>query len=385
MFNVQSSKLNSYAYYRLPRANSFLRLVQQNGAPLRIRSLEALNGRQGFVIAPFAITDDCPLLLMQPDIVEEVAIDLSPAQSMFNGQSSSQKASHPSPTYHIDFSNFHAHLETGEFRKLVLARCDNLKADHPVEPEQLFLRACQMYPRQFIALVSSPACGTWLMATPEILLENNGTQWKTIALAGTMQLQDEQLAFDNPPQPVGTRADEQAHIAWSIKNIQEQRYVATYMVETLEHFSSDISEEGPYTARAGHLVHLRSDFNFTLPTNHRLGSLLNALHPTPAVCGLPKREAFRFICGNEFAPRRYYSGFMGPLRMKLPGKDSAAEATHLYVSLRCMEIQPGNYQLHAGGGLLRDSVEQQEWDETEAKMETMRNLIHYPCIATKKT
>ncbi len=366
--------MTSYAYYRLPRAKSYTRIVQHKGEPEQIRSVESLNGRRGFVVAPFAITDGCPLLLIQPD---EVTVgEMGEAMPSADVPSMDEKAeTSPSLSYHIDFSNFFAHLQSGEFRKLVLARREEIHTQTPVEPEELFLRACRMYPRLFVALVSAPACGTWLMATPEILLESDGQRWKTIALAGTMKLRKEQLAFDNPPQSAWARGDEQANIAWSTKNIQEQRYVATYMVETLEHFSTDITEDGPYTARAGHLVHLRSDFSFTLPDTKHLGSLLKALHPTPAVCGLPKREAFKFISRNEYAPRRYYSGFMGPLRLASASEECGAESTHLFVSLRCMEISGNHYKLHAGGGLLRDSNEQQEWNETEAKLETMRSLL----------
>jgi isochorismate synthase len=53
--------------------------------------------------------------------------------------------------------------------------------------------------------------------------------------------------------------------------------------------------------------------------------------------------------------------------------------THLYVSLRCMNIEGNHYHLYAGGGLLKDSILEQEWQETEAKLETMRR-----CIAIKK-
>ena len=157
-------------------------------------------------------------------------------------------------------------------------------------------------------------------------------------------------------------------VRWSTKNIQEQRYVATYIAECLERFSLDFREEGPRTVRAANLVHLRSDFTFTLYNNARVGDLLQALHPTPAVCGLPKREAFQFIVNNEHTPRKYYSGFMGPLLM-------AGDEAHLYVSLRCMQIVGSDYRLYAGGGLLRDSLLDQEWQETEAKMQAMRRLL----------
>ena len=357
--------MTSFAYYRLPYAGTYTRLTQHNGEPIRLRSYAELNGREGFVFAPFSISDNCPLLLLQPDEVEE--LEVSGEKPMARKEMPETASRMPYPNYHIDFSNFHAHLCTGEFRKLVLARRDEVSC--PVQPDVvgLFLRACQMYPRLFIALVSTPVTGTWLMATPEILLEGNGVEWKTIALAGTMQLREDQLAFDNPLHTANEEQEEKAHIAWNSKNIQEQRYVATYIIETLEQFASSIDEQGPYTARAGHLVHLRSDFSFKLPDTNNLGSLLLALHPTPAVCGLPKREAWQFILRNEYAPRRYYSGFVGPLH---PNGD-----THLYVSLRCMEIRDDGCQLYAGGGLLRDSVEQLEWEETEAKMQTMRRLL----------
>ena len=256
--------------------------------------------------------------------------------------------------YSIDFANYHAQLENDAFRKIVLARCANEKMPEGVEPMELFYRACALYPRLFIALVDTPKSGCWLTATPEILLEGQGSDWRTIALAGTMKLEGDQLNGEGES------------LTWSTKNIQEQRIVATYITECLEQFTSDFREEGPRTVRAANLVHLRSDFTFRLSDHAHIGNLLQALHPTPAVCGLPKREAFQFIVRNEHTPRRYYSGFMGPL---------GTDETHLYVSLRCMNIDHDTCHLYAGGGLLKDSILEQEWQETEAKLETIRKLL----------
>ena len=82
---------------------------------------------------------------------------------------------------------------------------------------------------------------------------------------------------------------------------------------------------------------------------------------------LPKHDAFKFILRNESVPRRYYSGFQGPLDVE--------GMTHLYVSLRCMSIHHNRYRLYAGGGLLSDSDEESEWNETEAKLNTMRHVL----------
>ena len=357
--------MSAFAVYRLPYGQFATMVQQTDGEPAELSSCGELNGRRGYVMAPFEIADSHPILLIRPDRVERIPVergkrieerdsvvgnsflqDISPSTFHFS-------LSTPN-TYAIDFANFHSQLEQGTFRKIVLARCAEEELADSIPPMELFYRACDLYPRMFISLVYTEKGGCWLTATPEILLEGKGTDWRTIALAGTVRLEGEQLSGEGET------------VNWSAKNIQEQRYVATYIAECLEQFTSDFSEEGPFSVRAANLVHLRSDFTFTLPSNDHLGDLLHALYPTPAVCGLPKRETFHFITHNEHTPRLYYSGFQGWL---------GEEETHLYVSLRCMKIEDRRYYLYAGGGLLKDSTEEQEWQETEAKLETMRGLL----------
>ena len=352
----EQEMMSGFAIYRLPHADTATIVRQKDGLPAEFRSCTDLNGRSGFVVAPFEVRSDQPILLIRPDEVEHVRVADIPLDE---GEPVTSSVLRDTRAYYsIDFANFHAQLEQGTFRKIVLARCSDETTPVPLSPMTLFRRACSLYPRMFISLVDTPKSGCWLTATPEILLEGGGHHWQTIALAGTMKLEGEHLKGEGET------------LNWATKNIQEQRYVATYIAECLEQFTREFREEGPYTVRAANLVHLRSDFSFTLPASDRIGDLLQQLHPTPAVCGLPKRDTFRFIVGNEHTPRRYYSGFMGML---------APEAqTHLYVSLRCMNIEGSTYHLYAGGGLLKGSTEEQEWQETEAKLETMRR-----CIATK--
>ena len=348
--------MTAFAIYRLPHEDHAILIRQSVGEPEEFLSCAELNGRRGFVVAPFQISEQQPILMIRPDSVETVPCE---ADGTWDDVMPREASHHSDPDYAIDFANFHAQLVSGTFRKIVLARCADEETSEAIAPLQLFHRACMLYPRMFIALVSTSKSGCWLTATPEILLEGKSETWRTIALAGTMKLEGDQLNGEGES------------LRWSTKNIQEQRIVATYITECLERFTGDFHEEGPRTVRAANLVHLRSDFTFSLPDNQHLGDLLHTLHPTPAVCGLPKRDTFEFITHNEHTPRRYYSGFMGIL-------DPAAE-THLYVSLRCMNIEGNRYHLYAGGGLLKDSQKELEWAETEAKLETMRR-----CIAIKK-
>lgn len=351
--------MTSYAIFRLPHEDHATLIRQTDGEPAEYLSCAELNGRRGFVVAPFQISERQPVLLIRPDSIETVPCEESEESGgqVFDCSQCrvNQVTCPPDSHYVIDFANFHAQLVSGAFRKIVLARCADEESPDVIPPMQLFHRACMLYPRMFIALVSTPKSGCWLTATPEILLEGTTVAWRTIALAGTMKLEGEHLSGEGET------------LTWSTKNIQEQRIVATYITECLERFTGEFHEEGPRTVRAANLVHLRSDFTFSLPDNLHLGDLLHTLHPTPAVCGLPKRDTFEFIIHNEHTPRRYYSGFMGIL-------DPAAE-THLYVSLRCMNIEGNQYHLYAGGGLLKDSQEEQEWAETEAKLETMRRIL----------
>ena len=320
-------------------------IVQSSGQPQEFISCAELTGRQGFVVAPFAPSESEPILLIRPDVIER-GPDITSLRQLPQGMLMGRMKEAPHQDYHIDFANFHAHLVNGEFQKLVLSRSVDIEEERNFM--SLFHLASVSYPRMMISLAYTPQSGMWLTATPEILLAGRGSQWHTIALAGTMPYADD--------------------LRWNDKNIQEQRYVATYITQQLEQFTGDITEEGPRTARAGHLAHLRSDFHFTLPEDAPIGDLLQALHPTPAVCGLPKEKARQFILQNEHHQRSYYSGFLGPLDIN--------QETNLFVTLRCMRIFNDGYRLYAGGGLLKDSVEEQEWQETETKLDTMRHIIY---------
>lgn len=336
--------MTGFALYRLPYAAECTLI---SGEVYTLQSLSDLGLRTGFVLAPFAPSHDHPVLLIRPDTVEQwsgrsVPCRLSPLSG------SSEWSDHSRSTYHSVFTDYHTRLVSGDFRKLVLARSIDVRNVGHASPFDMFQRACECYPRMFVSLAYTEDSGLWLTATPEILLSGDGHRWQTIALAGTMAYADQ--------------------VSWSDKNIQEQRFVATYISSILQRYANDVSEEGPRTVRAGHLAHLRSDFRFTLADRQPVGLLLHDLHPTPAVCGLPKREAFRFIMQHEPHDRSYYSGFMGPLFVD--------GLTNLFVTLRCMRIFQDGYRLYAGGGLLTDSVEEEEWLETEAKLDTMRRIIY---------
>lgn len=133
--------------------------------------------------------------------------------------------------------------------------------------------------------------GVWMVA-PEIILSGEKNEWSTVALAGTQPLQDGRLPQEK----------------WGEKNRREQLW-CLISVGSFCHRAFIPRRAVRIPAYAGALSHLKTSFRFTLKDNNRLGSLLELLHPTPAVCGLPKEER-RFILDNEGYDRRYYSGFI---------------------------------------------------------------------------
>jgi hypothetical protein len=105
-----------------------------------------------------------------------------------------------------------------------------------------------------------------------------------------------------------------------------------------------------------------------------LKKVIAAVHPTPAVCGLPKQSAKNFIRENEGYNREYYSGFLGELNLDLVTFKTAQ--TDLFVNLRCVKILKDKAQLFIGCGITKDSNPEAEYIETINKSMTMKKIIN---------
>ena len=273
--------MSHYAMFRLPYATMAYRVEQKTGEPLRLLTASDLDGVRGFVVAPFVASPSTPIVVIEG---EAEAVSLHARPDGVHGVEHADRNA-----YAHDFAVFHGAVSQGRFGKIVLSRSAEVATPVRPSPEGLFAEACRRYPRMMITLVSSDVCGTWLMATPETLLRREGSLWRTMALAGTMRYVD------------GEQTE-----PWSEKNISEQKLVADYVAQTLTRFAGRVEVGEPYTVRAGNLLHLRSDFSFSMADNgdYGIGDIVEALHPTPAVCGLPKDEPRTFILANERDDRR---------------------------------------------------------------------------------
>ena len=193
-------------------------------------------------------------------------------------------------------------------------------------------------------------------ATPELLIDVSGDTFKTVSLAGTQKY--------DPERPL-------SEVAWTQKEIEEQALVSRYIINCFKKIRlREFEEIGPKTVRAGNLIHLKTEYSVDMAATNfpNLGSvMLDLLHPTSAICGMPLQASLDFILEHEHYDREFFSGYLGPVNFN--------NKTSLFVNLRCMKLHNGTATLYAGAGVTEDSDPAKEWLETEMKMNTLLNII----------
>lgn len=348
-----------FAAYRLPNSKSPEIVIQRSDKIKLVYEGESYFDLKGFLVTPFSADSNCPSFLIESDIYGQEVISSSDYDSLktydfFPIQSDSShipdSVSHNEYISQID--QILKHIETGNFEKVVLSRVKNIDGNYVPLLGKIFARLTESYPNAFVYIFNAGP-HLWIGATPEPLLKaKNGTMY-TVSLAGTRPFNEQNLNIG----------------AWNSKERLEQEYVTRYISKVLSKFNLvDVDLEGPYTKQAGNLVHLRTDFSFrSTELKNCLGEFLRNLHPTPAVCGMPRKESLELISSLEKHQREYYAGFLGPLGLN--------DRLSLFVNLRCMKVLENNLSLFIGGGITADSMPEDEWIETEMKAETLLSVI----------
>ena len=239
-------------------------------------------------------------------------------------------------------------LESGALNKVVISRKELVQISIQ-QPIEWFQQMCVLYPNTFCYCWYHPKVGMWLGATPETLISLKNNSFDTMALAGTMPYS-------------GTTT-----INWGAKEIEEQQMVTDSITRALQPITSNLKIGETKTHRAGSLLHLKTKISGTLNNSDQLKELVEILHPTSAVCGLPKEAAKKFILANENYDREYYTGYLGTY--------STTKNTHLYVNLRCMKIKDQVANIYIGGGITAASNIEKEWEETVNKSQIMKKVL----------
>jgi isochorismate synthase len=258
-------------------------------------------------------------------------------------------------------------IESGVFQKVVLSRTKQIVLPADFDVIRIFDKLCETYASAFISAVSIPHLGVvWMGASPETLVSQDSAGiFRTMALAGTQSAYDSDGNLIKPSEAL-----------WRQKEIEEQSFVTRYIINCLKKIRvREFEEEGPKTVIAGNLMHLRTDIiidTVAINFSQLATVMLDLLHPTSAVCGMPKVPATEFILKNEGYDRDFFSGFLGPVNIQ---SSEGQIESHIFVNLRTMKIEKNIATLYAGCGITADSNAEKEWNETEMKTQTLGSVI----------
>jgi len=374
----------SFALWRKPNSSQLAYIQDFSQSPRRV-SLQLEDLPAGFIVHPFADQADKKAFFIQGDRYEKLSLDNSLNQEDLPQWMQASRDSLPATELKKQIA---AHLgklprqanavagqekehflqlvdkgiqaiEAGTLEKIVAARTKMIPLPTEFDLGKTLAKLLSSYPHSFVNFFHLPGIGTWMGASPEVLIETKGDYFYTMSLAGTQPAQG-----DNPLKSA----------AWTQKEIEEQALVSRYIVDCFKTIRlREYEEHGPKTVLAGNLLHLRSDFRVNTQTTgfSNLGSvMLGLLHPTSAVCGMPRKEALAFLNTEEGWDRNFYAGFLGPVGIE--------QETSIYVNLRTASLGKEHALLYAGAGVTEDSVPEKEWEETELKCQIIGKFIQNP-------
>ncbi|MBT31474.1 MAG: isochorismate synthase [Thalassobius sp.] len=372
------------AIWKLPQAEKFNVVISYSNN-IHIAQPEIENSPSGFIVSPFKT--DSPISFIKADLFyssdegfPKEALQSYGSEEFGNKQkfwdeldNSVRKIKRgKQPDYHtksFEESNpeKRAYMELvqkgvksikeGAYQKIVYSRSKSVDKPSHFHAANAFLSLGHKYPTAFVSLISLPEEGTWLGASPEILIEVKEQKYfRTIALAGT-QARDQ--------------FDKLCDATWRQKEIEEQALVGRYIISCFKKIRlREFEEIGPKTVAAGSIIHLRTDYKVDMEEVNfpQLGSvMLKLLHPTSAVCGMPKEVTMQDVCKNEGYDRHLYSGYLGPVNIE--------DSTNIFVNLRCMQASDEKLVFYAGAGITEDSDAEKEFNETEMKMDILRKVV----------
>lgn len=238
-------------------------------------------------------------------------------------------------------------IEKGYIEKLVLARQCVLEFEHKLDPMEILCKLRDISPGLYVYGIFKEN-SAFIGASPERLLWKNEREIVGEALAGTQKKGE-------------TKED--------AKNTQEFSVVQKYLHERLSPFCVQPVTFGPVTQYpAHHLQHLHSPCRGTLKEDLSHEHLINAIHPTPALCGYPQKEVYKMIKNLELFDRGMYGGVIGWHR---------GNVSDWAVAIRCCRIEENKAILYSGAGIVQGSDPEKEWDELDLKLQVYDSIFDY--------
>ena len=305
----------------------------------------------GFVFAPF---DECEnSILFSIDEFEYLSEQIVGLRSFDTAEFQNVEKAEGKRQYLKLVDKAIAEIHKNTFQKVVISRKETFVSKE-FDAVTVFKRLLSSYQNALVYLWYHPEVGLWMGASPETLFKKSGSQLTTVALAGT--------------KPSGNYSKD-----WGSKEIEEQQLVVDFIEKSLSNKVDNLQIQDRQTIQAGSISHLKSIITAELKKGVSLRTVIQELHPTPAVCGLPKIASKAFILQNENYKRLFYTGFLGELNFDSISKKESE--THLFVNLRCLEYSEETLHIYVGGGITKDSNPEKEWLETVNKTKTIKSVL----------
>jgi isochorismate synthase len=243
-------------------------------------------------------------------------------------------------------------IQRGELQKVVVAREVQLQFPAPLDAVATVVGLSEQAP-ECLRFAFRWGDAAFLGATPERLLHKRGRQVETEALAGSIDSRDESAEH---------------RLQASAKDLEEHALVVSSITSALEPLCDRLElPPRPGVRSLKHLLHLCTPIQARLNRDTHVLELLERLHPTPAVGGVPTRAALECIAHTESFDRGWYAGAIGWF-------DALGDGD-FNVALRSGLVRSERAWLFAGAGLVRESRAALEYAETTWKLTTMLSSL----------
>ena len=355
-----------FVIYRKPNESTVNGLLQETNDLIYTEDFT----EKGFVFSPFDNTKKS--VLMPLELSEKLKSSVPESTAIDCIESSSSVDNTLQKQIHIKLVERGVEaIKNNQFKKVVLSRTESVSLSEN-NPIAIFKNLLKNYASAFVYCWYHPKVGLWLGATPETLVKIEGQRFSIMALAGT---QNYKGSLD---------------VTWEAKELQEQQYVTDFILDSIDTAIDNINVSKIETVKAGNLLHLKTRiWGVFKPNAISLKDLLYSLHPTPAVCGLPKDAAKQFILEEEHYNREFYTGFLGELNLEITSAPRSGKrnienrayattkkSTQLYVNLRCMQLKENKAIVYVGGGITESSNPENEWEETVSKSLVIKKVLY---------
>ncbi len=241
-------------------------------------------------------------------------------------------------------------ITAGELQKVVLAQALRASLSEPLSMPETLSRLGRRYPDCYRFLFEpDDGTGGFFGATPERLVGRHGRTVETGALAGTTG------RGDTPEEDEWLAAE----LLTDDKNVHEHELVSDAVCEQLTPYTASIRRGERSIRRLATVQHIETPITAELADDEHVLTLVEALHPTPAVGGLPPDEALETIRDTEPFERGWYAAPVGWF--------DAAGYGSFAVAIRSAVARGDAATLFAGVGIVEDSDPDREWDEVQLK------------------